>query len=75
MIKYVCKHCGHHMGDVDEKNINEQRLGLHLLTQLERESIITYDMNGDLRANVVCEYCQEAIERNPELSLVSNPLQ
>ncbi len=75
MIKYVCKHCGQYLGEINPENVSEEQLGLHTLTPRERKSIITYDINGDLIAKVVCEYCQEALEKNPELNLISNPLQ
>lgn len=75
MIKYVCKHCGHHLGSIDQMVVSEDRLGFESLTPQERESIISYEANGDVVANVVCEYCQEALETNPELMLLSNLLQ
>ncbi|TCS80162.1 anti-sigma-F factor Fin family protein [Tepidibacillus fermentans] len=75
MIKYVCKHCGHHLGLIDQAVVDEARLGFDSLTIEERESIISYESNGDIVANVVCEYCQEALEQNPELILLSNLLQ
>lgn len=75
MIKYKCKHCGDSLGEVNRVHVDEGQLGLHFLTASERESIITYESNGTMVANVVCEYCQQAIENNPELSLIPNPLQ
>ncbi|WP_339060693.1 anti-sigma-F factor Fin [Tepidibacillus marianensis] len=75
MIKYVCRHCGHHLGSFDSLVAHDERLGLNSLTTQERENIISYESNGDIIANVVCEYCQEALERNPELMLLSNLLQ
>jgi hypothetical protein len=50
-------------------------LGFHFLTPEERSDIIAYDSNGDVTVKVVCDYCREAVERNPELLLVVNPLQ
>jgi len=75
MLKYVCKHCGQLLGAFDTAHLTEEKLGLHTLTSSERESIITYESNGDMVIKVVCEYCQEALEKNPELNLISNPLQ
>ncbi|MFV9511730.1 anti-sigma-F factor Fin [Tepidibacillus sp. LV47] len=75
MIKYVCRHCGHHLGSIDQQAVDASRLGFDSLTLEERESIISYESNGDLVANVICEYCQEALEQNPELLLLSNLLQ
>ncbi|GBF11400.1 MULTISPECIES: anti-sigma-F factor Fin [Tepidibacillus] len=75
MIQYVCKHCGQHLGSIDDRMFSEEELGLHSLTPSEREGIITYEQNGDKTVQVICEYCQEALELHPELLLISNPLQ
>lgn len=75
MIKYVCKFCGQILGEVDYKDFYECNLGFDFLTLIERENIITYESNGDLLVKIICEYCEEALEKNPELFLISNPLQ
>ena len=75
MIKFVCKHCGHQLANFDSNQHTQESLGLQSLTHEERDSIITFESNGDLVANVICDYCEEAMVRNPELSLLSNPLQ
>lgn len=71
-IKYVCRYCEKEIGHIDSPNVTESQLGFHFLTPDERKHIISYENNGDVVARVVCEYCQEALERNPELV---NPLQ
>lgn len=58
------------MGKVDQF-IDEERLGFHLLSPQERESIISQQENGDTQVNVVCEHCQEVIDRHPESILYS----
>ena len=75
MIKYVCKFCGQHLGELEYTEETEKGLGLLSLTPTERRDIITYMPNGDIVANIICEYCQETLEKNPELTLISNPLQ
>jgi len=75
LIRYVCKHCGTQLAAFDSNQQTEASLGLQSLTHEERDSIITFESNGDMVANVICEYCEEAVARNPELSLLSNPLQ
>jgi len=74
-IHYVCRHCGHALGSIDQKLVTEESLGFHHLTHAERESMITYREDGDLQANVICEHCQETINRHPELLLQSSILQ
>lgn len=75
MLKYVCRYCGQELGNVDVDEIGEERLGLNSLTPLELKSIITYEQNGDMIAKIICEHCEETLEKNPELSLIPNPLQ
>jgi DNA-directed RNA polymerase subunit RPC12/RpoP len=71
-IKYVCQYCKTTIGQIDSADVSEMKLGLHFLTPEERQHIISYEANGDIVANIACEYCSEAINRHPELV---NPLQ
>lgn len=75
MIKYICKYCGQELGEFSETQVDQSQLGFQSLTPLELQSIITYRSNGDIVANIICDYCQEALEKNPELILIPNPLQ
>jgi hypothetical protein len=59
---------------VDER-LDERLLGFHFLTPEERKDIISYNYNGDVTVHVICDYCKEALEAHPELSLGPNPLQ
>jgi len=74
-VQYVCRHCRTSIGTIDQSQIPEYRLGFHFLTPDERRDIISYDLNGDVTVRVVCDYCSSALETNPELFLLDNPLQ
>ncbi|KAA9003596.1 anti-sigma-F factor Fin family protein [Paenibacillus spiritus] len=74
-IHYVCRHCRTYLGSIDGGRISEARLGLHSLTPAERRDIIAYDSEGEVTVRVTCDYCKEALEHHPELSLLSSPLQ
>jgi hypothetical protein len=74
-VKYICRHCLTFMGEINGQTVTEQQLGFHFLTPEERRDIISYNMDGDVTVKVVCEYCREALEANPELSLLASPLQ
>ncbi|MFD2170695.1 anti-sigma-F factor Fin [Tumebacillus lipolyticus] len=75
-IIYYCRHCQSHLGEVDGKFADEVKLGFRTLTPEEAADIITYNSIQDSTyVKTICEYCQEAIEAHPELSLLSNPLQ
>jgi hypothetical protein len=74
-IKYTCRHCSTLIGQINQDNISEYQLGFHFLTPEERRDIISYNLNGDVTVSIVCDYCRQAIEEHPELTLVVNPLQ
>jgi len=74
-VNYICKHCKTSIGSLDQAQLSDQQLGFHFLTAEEREDIITYNFNGDVIVTILCDYCQEALQNNPELMLVDNPLQ
>lgn len=74
-IQYVCRHCRYPIGTIDQRDFDEARLGLLFLTPEERKDIIAYNSAGDMMVKVVCEYCKQALETHPELSLLDNPLQ
>lgn len=73
---YVCRHCNMYLGRLERERVDSQRLGLTALTPEEQADIITYNLNEDVAyVKTICTYCQEAIETNPELVLLHNPLQ
>jgi hypothetical protein len=74
-VKYVCRCCAAMVGEIKDDHINELRLGFHFLTPEERRDIISYSQDGDVTVKIICDYCTEAIEANPELSLLTSPLQ
>lgn len=74
-INYVCRHCRTFLGSINRSDITEVQLGLHSLTPAERRDIVAYDSDGEITVKVTCNYCKEALENNPELSLLASPLQ
>lgn len=74
-VKYVCRHCRTSLGEIHNDEVSEFQLGFHFLTPAERRDIITYNSAGDVTVKVVCDYCSEALQTNPELALAPSPLQ
>ncbi|SMO81097.1 anti-sigma-F factor Fin family protein [Melghirimyces algeriensis] len=74
-VKYLCRYCDTMIGTIDNEEVTELQLGFHWLTPKERKDIISYDPSGQTTVRVVCETCQEMLNRNPELSLLSRPFQ
>lgn len=74
-MKYICRSCGMTIGHLDPTQVTERALGFDCLTIDERQEIIQYQENGEIHVQIICEHCQEALERHPELHLQSTPLQ
>lgn len=75
VVNYVCRHCRTFLGRIDSLGVTEEKLGFHSLTPTERRDIIAYNSGGEMTVRVTCDYCREALEYHPELSLLVNPLQ
>ncbi len=73
--RYECRCCGMKLGEIDQENVTEFQLGLHSLTPEERQHIISKEIGGDTVIRLLCDYCRDALDQHPELSLVGNPLQ
>ncbi len=73
-VKYVCRYCRSLIGEIPGDGISELQLGFHFLTPAERRDIISYNREGDVTVTVLCDYCQEALDQNPELCL-THPIQ
>ncbi|HZG16804.1 MAG TPA: anti-sigma-F factor Fin family protein [Candidatus Bathyarchaeia archaeon] len=74
-FRYVCRCCGMKIGEIDQSMATEVSLGLDSLTPEERQHIISREHGGDTVVRVLCDYCKEALDQNPELTLIGTPLQ
>lgn len=53
-----------------------ERLGLLSLTPEERTDMMEYSAVGEtVSVKTICEYCEGALRRHPELLLAQSPLQ
>lgn len=73
MIVYQCRSCGVVLGTFAD---GEQRVEalLETLTPEEQHTMIA-QVGADRIVYVLCEHCQEAYHRHPELSDLTSPLQ
>ena len=79
-IEYLCRHCHHLVGEINRPNWTqadaEKYCGLQVLSPVERSEWVAYDENyGVLTVQTVCDHCQNAIERHPELLVEGKLLQ
>ena len=65
-IHYHCRHCDSNLGSIQQTSIHSEALGLHRLTDQERQDMVTYDNSGEIHIKAICEDCQEALEKNPD---------
>ncbi|MGJ7923173.1 anti-sigma-F factor Fin family protein [Neobacillus sp. LXY-4] len=65
-IHYHCRHCGANLGTIDKMSVHSEQLGLHKLSDKERQEMVSYDQQGDIHITSICEDCQEQLDRNPE---------
>jgi hypothetical protein len=63
------------IGEIDHTMVSEGRLGFDSLTPEERQSIISREPGGDTVVRILCDYCKDALDQHPELTLVGSPLQ
>ncbi|WP_285874652.1 anti-sigma-F factor Fin family protein [Halalkalibacter oceani] len=73
-IHYKCRHCQVELGAIDEE-LRAEALGFDSLTSTERTDMLTYEPNGDIHVNVICEDCHEALMRNPGLHELDRMIQ
>lgn len=69
-LQYICRYCKSPLGEIESTGLTEQQLGFDLLTEEERKDIITSNINGIQQVQIVCETCQQTLEKNPELHLL-----
>ncbi|MCF6094698.1 anti-sigma-F factor Fin family protein [Microaerobacter geothermalis] len=74
-VHYICRYCRTHIGTINDPRVTESQLGFHLLSPDERNQILSYQPDGTVQANILCEHCQETIERYPEMSLLFTHVQ
>ncbi len=65
-IQYHCRHCQCNVGRIDSTSVYSEALGFHHLNEEERQEMISYQQNGDIHVQTICEDCQEALDRNPD---------
>jgi len=55
------------MATIEDAAFQEEQLGIHTLTDSERQEMVTYGSNGDIHIQAICDDCHEAFKKNPDL--------
>lgn len=64
-ILYKCRHCGQHIGRLDQKVVNTSSLGWDQLSAEEQTEMIHYKPNGDIQIDAICESCEKTLNEFP----------
>lgn len=67
LVHYYCRHCSARIGTVEGSSLSEEQLGIHSLSETEKQEMVSYGMNGDIHIQAICEDCHSAFEKNPDL--------
>ena len=65
-IHYKCRHCQKKVGQLKEQQLSSDSLGFADLSSEDRAEMLSYEANGDIHVNVICEDCHETLIRNPD---------
>ncbi|WP_138420002.1 anti-sigma-F factor Fin family protein [Aquibacillus sediminis] len=74
-VVYTCKHCGNIVGELNQQMVDTKLLGWDQLTSEDRKQMIHYQDNGDVKIKIICEDCQDSLERNPHYHELDNFIQ
>ncbi|MDX8363138.1 MULTISPECIES: anti-sigma-F factor Fin family protein [Bacillaceae] len=74
-LHYYCRHCGIKVGSIERVSLYTESLGFQLLSDQERQEMLSYEDNGDIKVLTICEDCQEALNRNPDFHLYETFIQ
>lgn len=64
-IIYHCRHCREEIGRLEERVLDAALLGIDRLTAKEKQEMIQYEANGDLKISAICDSCEEALLSHP----------
>jgi len=64
-IVYMCRHCGHKIGELDLQVVDYSMLGIDQLTSDERRRMVHYEEDGNIRIDAICDDCQSALKEHP----------
>lgn len=64
-IVYKCRHCGHVIGELEDKTLDTSKLGFDRLSMEEKKEMIHHQYNGDVHVHVICESCEEYLKQHP----------
>lgn len=75
VIYYGCRHCGKELGVLNHTEIDISLRFLKLLEERDMAEMIVSEKDGYFRLEVICEYCQQALDAHPDYHELDHFLQ
>ncbi|MFD1066918.1 anti-sigma-F factor Fin [Oceanobacillus locisalsi] len=66
VINYGCRHCGKEIGMLNDTEMDVSLRFLDLLKEQDMAEMLTPAQDGSFRLEVICEYCQQALDTHPD---------
>ncbi|MCF3944468.1 anti-sigma-F factor Fin family protein [Oceanobacillus alkalisoli] len=64
-IIYQCRHCTQEIGRLEEQVLDAALLGIDRLTAKEKQEMMEYQANGDIKIYAICDTCEAALQEHP----------
>ncbi|HLS35629.1 MAG TPA: anti-sigma-F factor Fin family protein [Bacillota bacterium] len=65
-VVYLCRHCGHKIGELQKSIVDFSALGITHLTAKERRRMLHYQEDGSLQVQAICDSCKDTLDEHPE---------
>ncbi|WP_080871813.1 anti-sigma-F factor Fin [Oceanobacillus timonensis] len=66
VIYYGCRHCGNDLGVLHDTEMDVSMRFFDLLKEQDMAEMLTSEKDGSFRLEVICEYCQQALDAHPD---------
>ncbi|MCZ2260574.1 anti-sigma-F factor Fin [Sporosarcina sp. G11-34] len=74
-VRYKCRHCKTEVGSLPFESVKDTILLLQKLDEKEEEHFLTYEKDGAMAVQCICEQCQQSLQKFPDYYALSKWLQ
>lgn len=65
-IIYKCRHCGLHVGELNQNIVDTSLLGWDQLSKEDKKEMIHYKEDGNILIQTICESCEATLGEHPQ---------
>jgi hypothetical protein len=62
---YQCRHCKKEIGRLEQRVLDASLLGIDRLTAKDKQEMMEYQTNGDVKIFAICDACEETLAEHP----------